>query len=291
MPMEAKEVERIGRDISKAVAEGNSSPMITTLLDKLHAGVQPSEELLRSTKIGMVVNRLKQHKDPAVAKLADEVVSKWRREVRKKSSNSPAPAAPAAQPASAPKSKTKLSVPPEKRNTKADNVDIKVTGNAIRDSCVKLMYDGIAFMSEEAPDEILRVAIQVEGAAFKKYQPETSEPYKTKMRSLYMNLKNKSSNKLRIRVFTGDIPPERFVVMTHDELKSEERRAEEAKFSKENMDKAMVAQVEKSVSAELTCGKCQQKKVSYSQAQTRSADEPMTTFCECLNCGNRWKFS
>lgn len=30
----------------------------------------------------------------------------------------------------------------------------------------------------------------------------------------------------------------------------------------------------------MQCGKCGQKKVSYSQAQTRSADEPMTTFCE-----------
>ena len=53
----------------------------------------------------------------------------------------------------------------------------------------------------------------------------------------------------------------------------------------------MVAQEEKSVSTSLECGKCHQKKVSYSQAQTRSADEPMTTFCECMNCGNRWKFS
>ena len=26
-----------------------------------------------------------------------------------------------------------------------------------------------------------------------------------------------------------------------------------------------------------------------SQAQTRSADEPMTTFALCLECGNRWK--
>jgi len=44
-------------------------------------------------------------------------------------------------------------------------------------------------------------------------------------------------------------------------------------------------------SRSMTCGKCKQSKVAYTQAQTRAADEPMTTFCECMNCGNRWKFS
>jgi len=37
------------------------------------------------------------------------------------------------------------------------------------------------------------------------------------------------------------------------------------------------------------CGKCKSKKTSYYQMQTRSADEPMTTFITCMNCGNRWK--
>jgi DNA-directed RNA polymerase subunit M/transcription elongation factor TFIIS len=41
----------------------------------------------------------------------------------------------------------------------------------------------------------------------------------------------------------------------------------------------------------MQCGKCKIFKVAYTQAQTRAADEPMTTFCECMNCGNRWKFS
>lgn len=40
-----------------------------------------------------------------------------------------------------------------------------------------------------------------------------------------------------------------------------------------------------------TCGKCKSKKVVYTQVQTRSADEPMTTRCHCLNCDKRWKFS
>ena len=38
------------------------------------------------------------------------------------------------------------------------------------------------------------------------------------------------------------------------------------------------------------CGKCKTNKTTYTQAQTRSADEPMTTFVTCLNCNHRWKF-
>jgi len=38
-----------------------------------------------------------------------------------------------------------------------------------------------------------------------------------------------------------------------------------------------------------TCAKCKSKKTTYYQLQTRSADEPMTTFVSCLNCGKNWK--
>ena len=37
------------------------------------------------------------------------------------------------------------------------------------------------------------------------------------------------------------------------------------------------------------CGKCRLNNCVYFQMQTRSADEPMTTFITCLNCSNRWK--
>ena len=37
------------------------------------------------------------------------------------------------------------------------------------------------------------------------------------------------------------------------------------------------------------CGKCKSTKTTYYQMQTRSADEPMTTFVTCTNCSNRWK--
>ena len=37
------------------------------------------------------------------------------------------------------------------------------------------------------------------------------------------------------------------------------------------------------------CAKCKHRKTTYYSMQTRSADEPMTNFITCLNCGNRWK--
>ena len=38
-----------------------------------------------------------------------------------------------------------------------------------------------------------------------------------------------------------------------------------------------------------TCRACKSNKCTYTQLQTRSADEPMTTFVTCLECGKRWK--
>ena len=42
---------------------------------------------------------------------------------------------------------------------------------------------------------------------------------------------------------------------------------------------------------EFKCPKCKSEKTTYYQMQTRCADEPMTTFCTCLSCNKRWKFS
>lgn len=43
------------------------------------------------------------------------------------------------------------------------------------------------------------------------------------------------------------------------------------------------------MSSLFTCGRCKQNKCTYFQMQTRSADEPMTTFVTCLVCDKRWK--
>jgi DNA-directed RNA polymerase subunit M/transcription elongation factor TFIIS len=37
------------------------------------------------------------------------------------------------------------------------------------------------------------------------------------------------------------------------------------------------------------CNRCGKRECSYYEMQTRSADEPMTIFISCLNCGKRWR--
>jgi len=53
--------------------------------------------------------------------------------------------------------------------------------------------------------------------------------------------------------------------------------------------KAYLANEIKNQEGFFTCNRCKSKKTSYYQLQTRSADEPMTTFVTCLNCDKNWK--
>ena len=241
----------------------------------------------------MVVAKQRGNMNKDIARLASEIVQKWKKmvEAEKARKQRAAAASPKQEPGStsSPIQEAKgYTGDKTKRRWETEKVDIKRTGTPSRDAIIGLIYNGIAFMSEEPSIAIVVKAIEVEQAAYKHYNGETSE-YRTKMRSLFMNLKEPKNRELAPRVLSGEISAARFVVMTHDELKSSELKREEEELKKDNMKKAQVPMAEKSISDALTCGKCKQKKVSYSQAQTRSADEPMTTFCECTVCGNRWK--
>lgn len=55
------------------------------------------------------------------------------------------------------------------------------------------------------------------------------------------------------------------------------------------MRKAYLTNEAKNQEGFFTCARCKSKKTSYYQLQTRSADEPMTTFVTCHQCDRNWK--
>ena len=146
-------------------------------------------------------------------------------------------------------------------------------------------------MSTLPPNTILSLASAIESQIHAKFGPEEKPAYKAKVRSLFQNLKQKTNAHLRSSVVSGKIAPARFVSMTDEDLKSAELKEEEKKLEDENMRVAQVSQEVPSITDTLSCPKCHKREVSFYQAQTRSADEPMTTFCTCQPCGHQWRVS
>jgi len=108
--------------------------------------------------------------------------------------------------------------------------------------------------------------------------------YIQKLRTLILNLKNKE---LLEKLLSKSLKAHEFVYMSHQELRPDlwNTLLEEKKIKDENK---YTPKIEASTD-NFVCGKCKSKKCTYYQLQTRSADEPMTTFVTCLDCGNRFK--
>ncbi|KAH6609287.1 transcription elongation factor s-ii [Trichoderma cornu-damae] len=302
--MDQRELESRVKALTKVVAANEPPENALKLLESLKKDASPTEEMLRATRAGVFVGKLRSNPNKEIARAASELVIKWKKLVEQEKNSKlqkakmGSPSAPVAAPqpnasanaASAGGAKKAFKGDPEKRKFDTDGVSIKRTESNVRNQCIGLIYNGLAYRSTESETDVIAKAVAVENSAFTIFKGEGAE-YKKKIRSLFSNLKNKSNRDLGKRVMSGDITPDKFVNMTDEDLKSEDQRKMEIELEKENMKKAQVPMAEKSISDSLECGKCKKKRVSYTQAQTRSADEPMTTFCECMNCGNRWKFS
>ncbi|OBS68219.1 hypothetical protein A6R68_03242 [Neotoma lepida] len=118
----------------------------------------------------------------------------------------------------------------------------------------------------------------------------TDMKYKNRVRSRISNLKDAKNPNLRKNVLCGNIPPDLFARMTAEEMASDELKEMRKNLTKEAIREHQMAKTGGTQTDLFTCGKCKKKNCTYTQVQTRSADEPMTTFVVCNECGNRWKF-
>jgi transcription elongation factor S-II len=104
------------------------------------------------------------------------------------------------------------------------------------------------------------------------------------------NLKDDKNPDFRRRVLLGEIMPEKIVGMTADDMASDARKKENEYIREKALFECERGLQNVASTDQFRCGKCGQRKTTYFQLQTRSADEPMTTFVQCVNCNARWKF-
>ncbi|EFN75800.1 Transcription elongation factor S-II [Harpegnathos saltator] len=165
------------------------------------------------------------------------------------------------------------------------------TTDAVRLKCRELLaaalrVDGKVIDGCASPEEL---AEELEEAIYAEFK-NTDNRYKNRVRSRVANLRDVKNPNLRTNFIVGAITPARLAVMTAEEMASDEIKQLREQFKKEAINDAQLATVQGTKTDLLKCGKCKKRNCTYNQVQTRSADEPMTTFVLCNECGNRWKF-
>ena len=107
--------------------------------------------------------------------------------------------------------------------------------------------------------------------------------YLDRVRSIIINLNENIISQIK----DGTIKAHMVAFMTHQELcpdKWSELIEVKIKRDKNKFETNIAAATDT-----FTCRKCKGNKCTYYNLQTRSADESMTCYVTCCECGNRWK--
>lgn len=182
------------------------------------------------------------------------------------------------------RSKNQSSYPAPSSNSLADAVRIKC--REMLANAIKVENDGETPEGCGSPEEL---AEELEDCIFQEFK-NTDMRYKNRVRSRVSNLKDSKNPTLRTNFLSGAVTASKLAKMTPEEMASAEMKKIREKFVKEAINDAQLATVQGTETDLLKCGKCKKRNCTYNQIQTRSADEPMTTFVLCNSCGHRWKF-
>ena len=60
-------------------------------------------------------------------------------------------------------------------------------------------------------------------------------------------------------------------------------------ITQQNIEKRQLEGNKSMATDQFLCSRCHKRECTYYEMQTRSADEPMTIFINCLNCGKKWR--
>ncbi|XP_061111154.1 transcription elongation factor A protein 1-like isoform X1 [Conger conger] len=307
------EVIRIAKKMDKMVQKKNGSGALDLL--KELKNVSMTLELLQSTRIGMSVNAIrKQSTDDEVTALAKALIKSWKKlldapaggekfsEEKKEDEASRQSSSPAHFTATPSQDSPE---PQEESNSSrgGEALDVSSSGlittfprapstsDSVRTKCRELLCAAL-----QAGDDYITIGAdcdelgaQIEDWIFQEFK-HTDVKYKNRVRSRIANLKDGKNPNLRRNVLCGNIMPNRMARMTAEEMASDQLKEIRKSLTEEAIREHQMARTGGTETDLFTCGKCKKKRCTYTQVQTRSADEPMTTFVFCNDCGNRWKF-
>ncbi|KAK0141874.1 Transcription elongation factor A protein 1 [Merluccius polli] len=294
---EEEEIIRIAKKMDK-MAQKKSGSGALDLLKELRS-VPMTLELLQSTRIGMSVNAIrKQSTDDEVTSLAKSLIKSWKKlldepgggdkssEEKRKEQNTPVVSPSQGSPEAKEESSSSNS------SSKSDPVDMASnslistfprapgTSDSVRIKCRALLTNAL----QTGVVHPLTLSARI----FQEFK-NTDMKYKNRVRSRISNLKDVKNPNLRRTVLCGSVSPERMANMSAEEMASDELREMRKNLTKEAVRDHQMATTGGTQTDLFTCGKCKGKRCTYTQVQTRSADEPMTTFVFCNDCGSRWK--
>lgn len=131
-------------------------------------------------------------------------------------------------------------------------------------------------------------ALEIERALKDKTSGENE--YRMEARNLSTFMMMKANIELRRKLLDGSAGCKEFVLNKESFLnKSAKEKMEEV--SRKLLDAANADYDKKNIreSSLYQCKKCKSRKISKEEKQTRSGDEPMTSFFKCIECGAGWK--
>ncbi|CAI5723131.1 unnamed protein product [Peronospora effusa] len=265
--------------------------------------------ILKETKMGHTVGKLRKHSNEKIANLARLLVKSWKNmalspratsEPERKPSSSSKMAQEALEARLSGSNGLKIAPNPEAAKVSSSSF-IPAGLDKVR-ATVRMKVKEILEVSEGGGD-VGQVAAAIEVAMARTYHMgapgEQKKEYMAKYRQLSFNLKK--NGELRQNLLDDSVSGDQLVKMTAEELATEEKRAQIEKLRDDAFQEARLdwaeanhEKIQKQTGTEgtkglFTCGRCKSSKTSNTQKQTRSADEPMTVFVMCHNCGNRWK--
>uniref|UniRef100_A0A8B9QC93 Transcription elongation factor n=1 Tax=Apteryx owenii TaxID=8824 RepID=A0A8B9QC93_APTOW len=270
----AEELVRIAKKLDKMVARKS------TVRRPEPAGLRG-----HTTRIGVAVNSVRKHcSDEEVVASAKILIKNWKRLLGEQCWESREP--PKKPPLSrvlANSSKAKAEAPRTPTSPSFSPAicllpPCYLTGDSVRDKCIEMLTAALRMDGEWAP------------SAPAGELKSTDMKYRNRVRSRISNLKDPKNPNLRRNVLCGAITPSLIARMTAEEMASDELKELRNAMTQEAIREHQMAKTGGTVTDLFQCGKCKKKNCTYNQVQTRSADEPMTTFVLCNECGNRWKF-